>query len=85
MTEEDLKYRKLLDRLTKDLCEQNNIKLLIFPYYIDPYLRHPKNIQEFIINEFVRLTGIKIRKYNIPLFDHKTKEFGQYRLDNYLS
>ncbi len=84
MTDIDLEYRKLLDYLTKDLSEQNEIILLIFPYYVDPYMRHPKKIQKFIINEFERLTNIDIKKYNIPLFDHRTPEFGQYRLDNYL-
>ncbi|MBY8981390.1 MAG: hypothetical protein KGD57_00445 [Candidatus Lokiarchaeota archaeon] len=84
MTERDLNYRMILDRLKKELCEQNDIILITINHSFDPYLRYPKKIQEKIINKFEKLTGFELNRAIIPQYNHQTPEFGQYRLEYFL-
>jgi len=40
-------------------------------------------IQNYIVQELKSKANIKIPS-NLPLYNHNTPEFGQYRLSNYL-
>lgn len=40
-------------------------------------------IQKYIVQELKRKIYVKVPK-NLPLFNHNTPEFGQYRLGHYL-
>jgi hypothetical protein len=82
-TEEDLKHQKLLDKLKRELCIENNIILLEFPYFIDKYMNNNEVTQEFLVKELATKAKIGIPK-DLPLYNHNTPEFGQYRLTNFL-
>ena len=79
-----MNYRRLLDWLKLDLVDQNEIFLIIFPESVYPYMNHTKQIQDFIIDELEKLLEINIKRNLIPQYDHRTPEFGQFRLDFYL-
>ncbi|MHA1527113.1 MAG: hypothetical protein ACTSQD_08775 [Promethearchaeota archaeon] len=82
-TLDDLQHRKLLDKLKRILCKENRIILIEFPYDVDKYMNNNKKIQDYIIQELENKANIKIPT-NLPLYNHKTPEFGQYRLSHYL-
>jgi hypothetical protein len=82
-TFEDLKHRKLLDKLKRELCKENKVILLEFPYDIDKYMNNNVKIQVYIIKELKENTTIQIPK-DLPIYNHNTPEFGQYRLGNFL-
>lgn len=78
---EDLRHQKLRDKLKRELCKENEIILLEFPYDIDKYMNDNIKIQRHIVKELKKHTNIKIPN-DLPLYNHNTPEFGQYRLDN---
>ncbi len=81
-TLEDLSHQKLRDKLKRELCRENEIILLEFPYDIDKYMNDNIKIQCHIAKELKNNTNIKIPK-DLPLYNHNTPEFGKYRLDNF--
>jgi len=81
-TLDDLKHQKLRDILKRELCKENKIILLEFPYDVDKYMKDNIKIQKYIVKELKNNTNIKIPK-DLPLYNHNTPEFGQYRLDNF--
>ncbi|MHA2010197.1 MAG: hypothetical protein ACXADW_16150 [Candidatus Hodarchaeales archaeon] len=50
-TKDDLKHQKLRDKLKKELCKENEIILLEFPYDIDKYMKDNIKIQNYIVRE----------------------------------
>ncbi len=80
-------YNKFLEQRKWDqekikLCEMNGIVLIIFPQRIDMRMNHPEIIQNYIIQEFEKKTGIKlleVRQYN-----HLTEWSNRKELDDYL-
>jgi len=81
-TVDDLIHQKLLDKLKRALCKENEIILLEFPYDVDKYMKDNIKIQKYIVKELKNNTEIKIPE-DLPLYNHNTPEFGQYRLDNF--
>lgn len=79
----DFTHQILRDKVKKKLCEENDIILLEFPYYIDKKMKNSKKIQNYIVKELMMKTSIEI-PYNLPKYDHISPDFGQYRLDQYL-
>ncbi|MFX1312605.1 MAG: hypothetical protein ACFFHD_08345 [Promethearchaeota archaeon] len=81
-TADDLKHQKLRDKLKRELCKENNIIMLEFPYDIDKYMKNNIKIQKYIVKELENKVKVKIPK-DLPFYNHNTLEFGQYRLDKY--
>ncbi len=80
-TIEDLKHQQTIDCLKIKLCKDNNINLIVFPYYVDEYMKDHIKIQGYIANS-LKNHGIFI-PIDLPQYNHNTPEFGQYRLDQY--
>ena len=78
----DFIHQVIRDKVKKKLCEENNIILIEFPYYIDKKMKNTKKIQDYIIKELKIKAGIEIPN-NLPKYDHNSPNFGQYRLDQY--
>jgi hypothetical protein len=55
----DVQTRDILKRF---ISEDNNVILIEFPYSISERMDEPKKIQEYIMEEFERKTGIKLPK-----------------------
>ncbi len=62
------------DLVKKRLSFQNNIFLIVFPYWVDLKMDNPEKIQNYIISH----SCIDISF--LPQFDHRNPDFGQYRL-----
>lgn len=81
-------FKQFLSRVVNDLLKKhismdNNIILIEIPYSICPNMNNPKNIQNYIINEFQRKTDINLGNYNLPNFDHITQGFYSYESNNF--
>ncbi len=83
-TKKQFQYYQIVDKVKKKLWEENDVKLIEFPFDVDVEMNHPSKIQSYIINEFEKETGINLNNFNVPQYDHRSPEFGQYRLDNFL-
>jgi len=83
-TIEEFEHQRLLDKIKKKICLDNDIILIVFKYDKDERMRNPKKIQNFIIEELKKKTRIPFSKFKIPYFDHRNPEFGQYRMDEFL-
>ncbi|MFX1276016.1 MAG: hypothetical protein ACFFBP_15275 [Promethearchaeota archaeon] len=60
--------QKRRDNLKRSLCNEHNIFLIIFPYSVDPKMKNPVKIQNYIIKKFEKMTGIKL--FDIPQYNH---------------
>ena len=70
------------DQEKKELCEKNGIILIIFPQQIDINMNHPNIIQDYIISEFQRKTGIKLPL--MPQYNHRNRGDNSMRkIDDY--
>lgn len=52
--------QQIRDSLKLQISNDNNIILIVFPYYISERMNEPKKIQNYIIEEFERKTNIKL-------------------------
>ncbi|MHA1196789.1 MAG: hypothetical protein ACTSRH_16355 [Promethearchaeota archaeon] len=80
-------YNEFLEQIKRDnikvkLCEENNIIIIIIPQTIDMKMNHPEIIQNYIINEFRKKTGIILR--NIPQYDYHSQYLNYPNLDKFL-
>lgn len=75
--------RVVNDLLKKHISMDNSIILIEIPYSICPDMNKPKDIQNYIINEFKRKTDINLGNYNLPNFDHITQGFYSYESNNF--
>ncbi len=77
---DDLEQRIKDDLRKIELCKQNDVTLIQVPYYINP-----KNMQQYITNQYEQLANQKLQK--IPEIDYNkfynTKD-DQKKMDNYL-
>jgi len=69
------------DLLKKKLSIENNIFLIIFPYWINLKMDNPNIIQGYITKAFYSKLGIDLSF--LPQYDHNNPDFGQYRLDHF--
>jgi len=69
------------DLLKKKLSIDNNVFLIIFPYWISLKMDNPKKIQDFINEQF--LEKLHIALSFLPQYNHITPEYGQYRIDHF--
>ncbi len=69
------------DLRKRKLSLENNVFLIIFPYWIDLKMDHPKRIQNYIVETFYSKIGIDLSI--LPQYDHSNPSFGQYRLDHF--
>lgn len=70
-TPEDYKAfqsQQLRDDFKKWICNQTNIILIEFPYYVDDRMLHPIKIQGFIVKELRKRLKITIAK--VPQYNH---------------
>lgn len=59
---ENFEDQRKRDSLKCDICENNNIILMIFPHNISERMNEPEKIQNYIIEKFERKTNIKLPK-----------------------
>jgi hypothetical protein len=71
------------DLLKKKLSIENNIFLIIFPYWISLKMDNPQKIQGYITKTFYSKIGLDLSF--LPQYDHNNPDFGQYRLDHFKS
>ena len=69
------------DLLKKKLSIENNIFLIIFPYWINLKMDNPIKIQGYINETFHSKLSIDLSF--LPQYDHNNPDFGQYRLDHF--
>ena len=50
--------------LKKEICNLNNIILIVIPYDLDLSLEHPEKIKSYIIKKFEQESGLKLKSNN---------------------
>ena len=74
-TYEEFIKQKYRDGLKRNLCNENGIILIEFPYNVSPTMKEPKKIQKYIVHKFKKKTGIKmlnLRQYNYHNINKET-------------
>jgi len=69
------------DLLKKKIVNDAGIFLILFPYWVDFYMKDPEKIQNFLLNEIENQLGISLLSFQIPQFNHYSKEFLSFELD----
>ena len=80
------KFEEFLKQVINDLIKtrlsnENNIFLMIFPYWIDLKMNDPTKIQNYITKVIYSQVGLDLT--SLQQYDHRDPSFGQYRLDKF--